>query len=125
MPLSLPPTRLFIAGQWRDAADGRRLPVLDPSNEAVIAEVADASVADGLEAVEAAHASAAAFARVPARERAEMLRRCYELMMRDKESLAQLISLENGKALADARGEVAYAAEFFRWFSEEDRKSVV
>ena len=119
MPLSLPPTRLFIAGQWRDAADGRRLPVLDPSNEAVIAEVADASVADGLEAVEAAHASAAAFARVPARERAEMLRRCYELMMRDKESLAQLISLENGKALADARGEVAYAAEFFRWFSEE------
>lgn len=115
----IPPTQLFIDGQWRDASDGRSLPVFDPSSEKLIAEVADASVQDGLDAVAAASRAAPAFARLPGRERAEMLRRCFELMMRDKEYLAELISYENGKSLADARGEVAYAAEFFRWFSEE------
>ncbi len=115
----IPPVQLFIDGQWRNASDDRRLPVFDPSTEALIAEVADASVQDGLDAVAAASRAAPAFARRPARERAEMLRRCFELMMRDKEYLAELISFENGKSLADARGEVAYAAEFFRWFSEE------
>ncbi len=115
----IPPTQLFIDGRWRDASEGRRLPVLNPANERQIAEVADASVDDGLAAVAAAHRAAPAFARLPPRERAEILRRCFELMVRDKESLAMLISLENGKSLTDARGEVAYAAEFFRWFSEE------
>jgi succinate-semialdehyde dehydrogenase/glutarate-semialdehyde dehydrogenase len=115
----IPPVQLFIDGQWRNASDDRRLSVIDPSTEALIAEVADASVQDGLDAVAAASRAAPAFARLPARERAEMLRRCFELMMRDKEYLAELISFENGKSLADARGEVAYAAEFFRWFSEE------
>ncbi|WP_411879836.1 NAD-dependent succinate-semialdehyde dehydrogenase [Polaromonas sp. YR568] len=115
----IPPVQLFIDGQWRNAGDGRRLRVIDPSTEALIAEVADAGVQDGLDAVAAASRAAPAFARLPARERAEMLRRCFELMIRDKEYLAQLISFENGKSLSDARGEVAYAAEFFRWFSEE------
>ncbi|MES2412478.1 MAG: NAD-dependent succinate-semialdehyde dehydrogenase [Pseudomonadota bacterium] len=115
----IPPTQLFINGQWRHASADRRLEVIDPSTEKRIAEVADASVEDGLEAVAAASRAGKSFARIPGRERAEMLRRCFELMMRDKEYLAQLISYENGKSLADARGEVAYAAEFFRWFSEE------
>ena len=115
----IPPVQLFIDGQWRNASADRRLSVIDPSTEALIAEVADAGVQDGLDAVAAASRAAPAFARLPARERAEMLRRCFELMMRDKEYLAELISFENGKSLADARGEVAYAAEFFRWFSEE------
>lgn len=115
----LPPTQLFINGQWRNAHEGRSFSVVDPSTEAVIAEVADASVEDGLLAVNAASRAAPAFARLPGRARAEMLRRCFDLMVRDKEYLAQLISFENGKSLTDARGEVAYAAEFFRWFSEE------
>ncbi|MDO9405048.1 MAG: NAD-dependent succinate-semialdehyde dehydrogenase [Polaromonas sp.] len=115
----IPPTQLHIAGQWRNATGDRRLPVVDPSTGKHIADVSDASVQDGLDAVTAAHRAAAAFARMPARERAEILRRCFELMLREKEYLAQLISFENGKSLTDARGEVAYAAEFFRWFSEE------
>jgi succinate-semialdehyde dehydrogenase/glutarate-semialdehyde dehydrogenase len=119
MTTHLPATRLFIDGQWRDASGARTLAVFDPSSGALITEVADASVEDGLDAVAAASRAAPAFARMPARERAEILRRCFELMLRDKEYLAGLISFENGKSLADARGEVAYAAEFFRWFSEE------
>ncbi len=115
----LPSTQLFIDGQWRDADSARRFKVMDPSTETCIAEVADASVQDGLMAVTAASRAASGFARLPGRTRSEMLRRCFELMVRDKEQLAQLISLENGKSLTDARGEVAYAAEFFRWFSEE------
>lgn len=115
----LPPTQLFIDGQWRPAAGGRSFAVMDPSTDTEITTVADASVEDGLEAVAAASRAARDFARTPPRERAEMLRRCFALMVRDKEALASLISWENGKSLQDARGEVAYAAEFFRWFSEE------
>src|SRR5690606_23514447 len=86
---------------------------------AVISSVADAGVDDAMAAVTAAHEAGPAWAAQPPRVRSEILRRCYELMIERKEMLAQLISLENGKALPDARGEVAYAAEFFRWFSEE------
>ncbi|XAH21393.1 NAD-dependent succinate-semialdehyde dehydrogenase [Xylophilus sp. GW821-FHT01B05] len=113
------PTELFIAGQWRPSASGRRIDVTNPSTETVIASVANATVDEALEAVDAAAAAAPAWAATPPRKRGEILRRAYELMVRDAEPLAQLISLENGKALADARGEVAYAAEFFRWFAEE------
>ena len=119
MTTRLPSTQLFIDGQWRNAQSGQRLRVLDPSTGEPITEVADAGVPDGLDAVYAASHALPAFARLPPRVRAEMLRRCFELMVRDKEYLAELISYENGKALADARAEVAYAGEFFRWFSEE------
>ena len=119
MTTRLPSTQLFIDGQWRNAQSGQRLQVLDPSTGEAITEVADAGVQDGLDAVDAASHALPAFARLPPRVRAEMLRRCFELMVRDKEYLAELISYENGKALADARAEVAYAGEFFRWFSEE------
>jgi len=113
------PTDLFIGGQWRAAAGGRRIEVFDPSTEQVIASVADATVEDAAAAVDAAAAAGPAFARMAPRQRGEILRKCFELMMRDKDRLARLISVENGKALSDAQGEVAYAAEFFRWFAEE------
>lgn len=113
------PTDLFIGGKWQAAAGAGRFDVINPANERVLASVADAGVADGIKAVEAAAAAGPAFAKMPPRQRAEILRRCFDLMTRDSDKLARLISLENGKALGDARGEVAYAAEFFRWFAEE------
>jgi succinate-semialdehyde dehydrogenase/glutarate-semialdehyde dehydrogenase len=112
------PTDLYIGGSWRPGANGR-VDVVNPSDESVIATVADASVADGTAAVDAAASAAAAWAATAPRRRAEILRRCFELMTEQTERIARLIALENGKTLADARGEVAYAAEFFRWYSEE------
>jgi succinate-semialdehyde dehydrogenase/glutarate-semialdehyde dehydrogenase len=117
--LSSVPTDLFINGQWRNGSTGNRINVIDPSTGAAIAAVADASVEDALAAVKAAHDAGPAWAATPPRKRSEILRRCFELMIARKSMLAQLISLENGKSLSDAEGEVVYAAEFFRWFSEE------
>ena len=113
------PTDLWIAGSWQPGSTGKRIDVIDPSTGGTIADVADASVEDALRAVDAASAAAPGWAATAPRKRSEILRRCYELMIERKTMLAQLISLENGKALPDAEGEVTYAAEFFRWFSEE------
>jgi len=107
---------LYIDGQWQA---GTGIPVVNPSTAEVIAEVPDASIADTMRAVDAADGAAANWRATPARQRAEILRRWFQLMTEHAEELACLISLENGKALADARGEVAYAAEFFRWYAEE------
>ncbi|SKA38127.1 NAD-dependent succinate-semialdehyde dehydrogenase [Consotaella salsifontis] len=113
------PTDLFIAGQWVAGSTGKRINVLDPSTGSPIASVADASIEDAMAAVKAAHDAGPAWAATAPRKRSEILRRCFDLMIERKDMLAELISLENGKALSDAYGEVAYAAEFFRWFSEE------
>jgi succinate-semialdehyde dehydrogenase / glutarate-semialdehyde dehydrogenase len=113
------PTELYIGGKFVPAADGGRFDVLDPATGTVITTVADGSVADATDAVDAAAAAAAEWAATAPRVRGEILRRAYELMTQRAEELARLISLENGKALPDARGEVAYAAEFFRWYGEE------
>ncbi|MFI9510338.1 NAD-dependent succinate-semialdehyde dehydrogenase [Nocardia sp. NPDC052566] len=110
---------LYIGGAAVAASDGGRFDVLDPAAGQPITSVADATVADAADAVDAAAAAAAAWAATPDRERAEILRRAYDLMTERAEELAGLITLENGKSFADARGEVAYAAEFFRWYSEE------
>jgi succinate-semialdehyde dehydrogenase/glutarate-semialdehyde dehydrogenase len=110
---------LYIDGQWRKAADGRLIEVVDPSTERMIAEVPDAAMVDVQAAVEAAARAAAGWSETPPRKRSEILRRCFELMIQRSEALAELISIENGKALRDARSEVAYAAEFFRWNAEE------
>src|SRR5690606_20143315 len=96
-----------------------RFDVLDPATGAVLTSVASASVDDALAAVDAADAAAAGWAATAPRERAEILRRAFELMTERADEIAHLISLENGKALPDARGETAYAAEFFRWYAEE------
>jgi succinate-semialdehyde dehydrogenase/glutarate-semialdehyde dehydrogenase len=112
-------TDLYIGGKPVPAAGGRRFDVVNPATGGTINTVADASVEDAIAAIDAAEEAAAAWAATAPRRRAEILRRGFDLMMRSAEDLARLISLENGKALADARGEVAYAAEFFRWYSEE------
>jgi succinate-semialdehyde dehydrogenase/glutarate-semialdehyde dehydrogenase len=113
------PTDLWIGGKWRKSSDGERCDVIDPATERTIASVASASVDDAQAAVDAAGDAFAAWAAKKPRERGEILRKAYELIMRDQERLAKLITIENGKALSDSRGEVAYAAEFFRWFAEE------
>jgi succinate-semialdehyde dehydrogenase / glutarate-semialdehyde dehydrogenase len=112
------PTSLLIDGQWSSGRAGT-LPVLNPATEDVLAEVADASPEDALEAVGAAARAFPSWAATPPRQRAECLRRAFELMTQRSEQLARLMVLENGKALRDARGEVLYAAEFFRWYAEE------
>jgi len=113
------PTDLFIGGAWRPAAPAARFDVLDPSTGQPIASVADASLADGQAALDSAHAAFPGWAATPPRERGEVLRRAFELMTARVDWFAELISRENGKALPDARAEVRYAAEFFRWFAEE------
>src|SRR5438093_3550834 len=118
------PTDLWIGGKWRKSSDGGRFDVLDPATEDKIASVASATVEDAKTAVDAAsHAFEGWAARKP-RERAEILRKSYELIMRDAGRLAKLITIENGKALSDSRGEVAYAAEFFRWYAEEAVRAI-
>ncbi|WP_373356595.1 NAD-dependent succinate-semialdehyde dehydrogenase [Pseudoroseicyclus sp. CXY001] len=107
---------LYIGGRWEE---GGGIPVRDPSTGGILGEVPDAGVPEAKRAVEAAAAAADGWRRTPARQRSEILRRWFELMTAHAEELALLISLENGKALPDARGEVAYAAEFFRWYAEE------
>jgi succinate-semialdehyde dehydrogenase / glutarate-semialdehyde dehydrogenase len=113
------PTQLLIAGKWVDASDRLTFEVDDPATGEVIAEVANGSVEDGLAAVTAASDALPAWAATAPRQRAEVLRRTFELMTQRAEDFARLIVRENGKALSDARGEVAYAAEFFRWYAEE------
>ncbi|MGW6454530.1 NAD-dependent succinate-semialdehyde dehydrogenase [Streptomyces sp. NPDC055078] len=113
------PTELLIDGAWRPAADGRRIEVRDPATTETIADVASGGVTDATDAVDAAARAMPGWAATPARQRSTVLRRAYELMTERAEYFATLISAENGKALPDARAEVAYAAEFFRWYSEE------
>jgi succinate-semialdehyde dehydrogenase/glutarate-semialdehyde dehydrogenase len=117
--LALAPTGLLIGGEWRPSIADGTMDVYDPSTAEVVTRVADATVDDGLDAVEAAAQAGPAWGRTPPRERAEVLRRAFVLMTERAEQLARLIVIENGKALRDARGEVAYAAEFFRWYAEE------
>ena len=110
-------TQLFIDGQWVDG--NGTLDVIDPSDGSVIAKVATAGDAEIETALAAADRAAPAWAKTAPRVRGEILRKAFELMTQEADYLAELISKENGKALPDAKGEVAYAAEFFRWFSEE------
>ena len=118
------PTDLWIGGKWRKASDGGRFDVLDPATEDKIASVASATVEDAKAAVDAASNAFEGWAGKKPRERAEILCKSYDLIMRDAERLAKLITIENGKALSDSRGEVAYAAEFFRWYAEEAVRNI-
>jgi len=116
-------TDLYIDGQWRPGAAGARFDVVNPATEEVLASVASAEIADADAALDAADAAFADWAARSPRERGEVLRSAWELMTARLDDFARLITLENGKAGADARGEAAYAAEFFRWFSEEAVRS--
>jgi len=113
------PTGLFIDGKWRDSSDGRTLEVEDPSTGETLVAVADATVADGAAALDAAVAAQHDWAATAPRERGEILRKAFEAITARAEEFALLMTLEMGKPLAEARGEVTYGAEFFRWFSEE------
>jgi len=111
--------KLYIGGEWRDAAEGGTLKVEDPSTGEPLCEVADGSPEDGKAALDAAVAVQAEWAAHPPRERGEILRRAFEAISAQGDDLALLMTLEMGKPLAESKAEVAYAAEFFRWFAEE------
>jgi succinate-semialdehyde dehydrogenase/glutarate-semialdehyde dehydrogenase len=111
--------QLFIGGEWRDAAGSRTLPVEDPSTAETLCEVADATPQDARAALDAAVAAQPAWAAHPPRERGEILRRSYEAVMARSDELALLMTLEMGKPVAESQAEIAYAADFLRWFSEE------
>jgi succinate-semialdehyde dehydrogenase / glutarate-semialdehyde dehydrogenase len=111
--------QLFIGGEWRDATGGGTLPVEDPSTAEALCEVADATPEDAVSALEAASEAQAEWAKHPPRERAEILRRAFQKMVERTDELALLMTLEMGKTIKESKAEIAYAAEFFRWFSEE------
>jgi succinate-semialdehyde dehydrogenase/glutarate-semialdehyde dehydrogenase len=113
------PKGLFIGGKWREASDGATLAVEDPSSGSTLAHVADASVADGTAALDAAVAAQAGWAATAPRDRGEILRAAFERITERADEFAMLMTLEMGKTLLESRGEVTYGAEFFRWFSEE------
>ncbi|GAA2200774.1 NAD-dependent succinate-semialdehyde dehydrogenase [Sinomonas flava] len=112
-------TGIFIDGVWGEAASGARFDVVNPATEEVIATVADGGPEDARRAIETAGRVQKEWAKTSPRERSEILRRAYELIMARQDQLALVMTAEMGKPLAEAKGEVAYAAEFFRWFSEE------
>ena len=113
------PTQLFIGGQWRDSSSGATLPVEDPATGEVLCEVADATVADGEAALAAADEAFRSFREVAPRDRSDILRRAYDLMIERADELALVMTLEMGKPVAEAMGEVLYAAAYLRWYSEE------
>ena len=111
------PTRLLIGGEWIQTAAG--LNVINPASYGTLATIGDAGVTEGIQAVDAAHEAFQTWSLTPARVRAEILRKAFDIMVSEIDDCARLIALENGKAWRDAMGEALYAAEFFRWFSEE------
>ncbi|HEX6077793.1 MAG TPA: NAD-dependent succinate-semialdehyde dehydrogenase [Micromonosporaceae bacterium] len=110
---------LFIGGKWRGATESATFPVSDPATGEVLCEVADASPADGVAALDAAVEAQPSWAAYPPRERGEILRRAYQILVDRQDDLALLMTLEMGKPVPESRAEISYAAEFFRWFAEE------
>ena len=111
--------QLLIGGSWRDGAGRGRIDVANPATGEVITSIADGTPADAAAAVEAASVAQVEWAKVAPRQRAEILRSCWQILLDHADELAQLITLEHGKPTADAKSEIGYAAEFFRWNSEE------
>ena len=117
MGIKVGPVDLLIDGVWTKST--KSFPVYNPTDTSVITEVADATVQDAISSVDSAHEAFQTFSQTSPRSRAEILRKAFEIMSSEIDYCAELISLENGKALKDAKAESVYAAEFFRWFSEE------
>ena len=111
------PKQLYIGGEWRDGAKGT-LSVEDPSTGESLCEVADASADDAKAALDAAVAAGADWSQTPPRERGEILRRAFEAIIAREQELALLMTLEMGKPIKESKAEIAYGAEFLRWFSE-------
>jgi succinate-semialdehyde dehydrogenase/glutarate-semialdehyde dehydrogenase len=112
-------TQLYIGGEWRDGGEGGTIPVEDPATGETIAEVADATVDDAKAALGAAHETFQEFRDHPPRERGDILRRAYDLITERTDDLALLMTMEMGKPIAESKAEIAYAANFFRWYAEE------
>lgn len=112
-------TQLFIDGAWQDASGGETFAVLNPATGEVLAHVANATPEDASRALDAAVAAQEAWAATPSRQRGEILRRAFDLLMDRKQAIAELMTLEMGKPLSEAIGEVQYGGEFLRWFAEE------
>jgi len=112
-------SRNFIAGEWRAAADGAELAVTDPATLQTLVRVADGNAADALAALDAAQAAFPAWRDKTGRERAQLLKKWNDLIVAHQEDLARIISSEQGKPLAEARGEVLYGASYVEWFAEE------
>ncbi len=117
--ISKTPTQLYIGGQWKPASDGAQFTVYDPATETALVDVSNATVDDCLSAVDAAEAAGKIWSATSPRNRGEILRKAFELMVERKDYFAKLISLEEGKTYAEAIGEMAYASEFYRWYAEE------
>ena len=111
--------KLFIDGKWLDGEGGATFDVINPASEEVITKVASAGIEDAKKAINAAEIAFESWAKVSPRDKSVILRKAYELFMDKIEHFAELITLENGKAYGDAKGEALYSAEFFRWYSEE------
>ena len=114
--------RLYIGGEWRDAAGGQRFEVTNPATGEVVATVPDAGAEDARAAIEAAHGAFAGWSSLPAHVRARYMRKVYDLIVRNVERLARVLTEENGKPLAEARGEVLNGAEYLNWYAEETRR---
>jgi len=112
-------SQLFIDGEWRDGAEGKTFPVVDPADGSTIADFAIATDADCEAAIDAASAAFEGWAATAPRERGEILRKAFEILTAEKEYFAELMVRENGKSWGDAMAEAGYATEFFRWFAEE------
>lgn len=113
------PTQVYLDGAWVPSGDGATFEVLNPATAAVLATVADGTPADADRALAAADAAQPVWAATPSRRRAELLRAAYETVVARTDDFAAVMTLEMGKPLTEARGEVTYAAEFLRWFAEE------
>jgi succinate-semialdehyde dehydrogenase / glutarate-semialdehyde dehydrogenase len=113
---------LFIDGKWSPAQGNQTFKVVNPATGEVVGEVADAGKEDTLKAIEAAHQAFPAWSRRPAKERAALLRKAYELMVEHRDELAEIMTKEQGKPLAEAKGEVQYAADFLEWSGEEAKR---
>lgn len=119
---SLLETRAYVAGEWVDAADGKTFAVTNPATGETIAEVADMARADVTRAISAAHVAMKDWAARPAKERANILRRWFDLMMANQDDLGRILTAEQGKPLPEAKGEIAYGASFIEWFAEEAKR---
>ncbi|WP_415392398.1 NAD-dependent succinate-semialdehyde dehydrogenase [Paracoccus sp. SJTW-4] len=119
---SLLETRAFVAGEWVEADDGATFEVKNPARGDVIARVADLSRAEVARAIEAAHRAMKDWAARPAKERAQVMRRWFELMMQNQDDLGTILTAEQGKPLPEAKGEIAYGASFIEWFGEEAKR---
>ncbi len=119
---SLLRTQAYVDGQWIDADSGEKLAVLNPANGEIIAEIAKCGTAETRRAIEAAEIAQVSWRKKSAKERAAILRRWFNLMMEAQEDLAQILTAEQGKPLAEARGEIAYGASYIEWFAEEAKR---